>query len=62
MRKLIKEIALQTGGSHYPTVGGDLLEKFAEKIVKRCADIAHRYDDSNLIRDAILKEFEFDRD
>lgn len=30
------EIALQTGGSHYPDVGGDLLEKFANNIIKEC--------------------------
>lgn len=57
MKKEIKEVALQVGGSHYPTVGGVLLEKFAEVIVRRCAEVAHRYDDSNLIRSAILREF-----
>lgn len=62
MKKKIKQIALEVGGSHYPEVGGILLEKFAETIVRRCASIAHSYDDSNLIRDAILKEFDFDHD
>lgn len=33
-------IALQVGGSHYPTVGGELLQKFGEEIVKECAKIA----------------------
>ena len=36
MNEKIKELALQAGGSHYPTVGGKTLEKFAELIVKEC--------------------------
>ena len=39
MNKQIKELALQAGGSHYPTVGGKTLEKFAELIVREC--LAH---------------------
>ena len=34
------DIALATGGSHYPGVGGELLEKFATELVKQCAEIA----------------------
>lgn len=34
------DIALQVGGSHYPEVGGELLQKFGEEIVKECAKIA----------------------
>jgi hypothetical protein len=34
------DIALQVGGSHYPEVGGELLQKFGEAIVKECAKIA----------------------
>lgn len=37
MNKHIKEIALQVGGSHYPEVNSQLLEKFAEAIVLECA-------------------------
>ena len=36
MNPKIKEIALQTGGSHYPDVGGELLEQFARKIINEC--------------------------
>lgn len=36
MNLKIKEIALQTGGSHYPNVGGELLEQFALKIINEC--------------------------
>lgn len=34
------DIALQVGGSHYPTVGGELLQRFGEEVVKECAKIA----------------------
>lgn len=36
--KVFHDIALQAGGSHYPGVGGELLEKFAELLVKHCAE------------------------
>jgi len=36
----IKEIALQAGGSHYPTVGGKTLEKFAELLIRECVEVA----------------------
>lgn len=39
MHKRIHDLALQAGGSHYPDVGGNTLEKFAELIVRECADI-----------------------
>ena len=34
------ELALEVGGSHYPEVGGQMLERFAEVLVRECADIA----------------------
>lgn len=37
MHSRIKELALQAGGSHYPEVGGELLQKFAELLIKDCA-------------------------
>lgn len=37
MHPRIKELALQAGGSHYPEVGGELLQKFAELLIKDCA-------------------------
>ena len=39
MNERIKEIALQAGGSHYPTVGGKTLEKFAELLLKECVEL-----------------------
>lgn len=40
MNNKIKEIALQVGGSHYPEVNSQLLEKFAFSIIEECAKIA----------------------
>ena len=39
MKEVIAELALAVGGSHYPTVGGDLLQKFADALVKECIKI-----------------------
>jgi hypothetical protein len=39
MNKRIEELALQAGGSHFPTVGGKNLEKFAELIIHECASL-----------------------
>ena len=44
MHPRIKELALQAGGSHYPEVGGELLQKFAELLIKDCAkQVRHVY-------------------
>ena len=40
MNERIKEIALQAGGSHYPEVNSMQLEKFADMLIRECADIA----------------------
>ena len=55
MNKRIKELALQAGGSHYPTVGGKTLEKFAELIVRECIT-ALRTDECNY-SDLAVEEF-----
>ena len=47
MKKVFKEMALQVGGSHYPDVGGELLEKFGEMVVQRCIDILESGDYRN---------------
>jgi hypothetical protein len=44
MKQKFKDIALQVGGSHYPDVGGALLEKFGEMIVQECIDILRNGD------------------
>ena len=41
--KIFEQIALQAGGSFYPAVGGDLLEKFAELLVKECIQTLHNH-------------------
>lgn len=38
MHPRIKELALEAGGSTYPEVGGKILEKFAELLIKDCAN------------------------
>jgi hypothetical protein len=39
MNERIRELALEAGGSHYPEVNSIQLERFAELIVKECADL-----------------------
>jgi hypothetical protein len=34
--KLFHDIALAVGGSHYPNVGGELLEQFGREVVAEC--------------------------
>jgi hypothetical protein len=36
MKQKIHDLALEAGGSHYPTVGGATLEKFAELLIAEC--------------------------
>lgn len=33
------EMALAVGGSHYPDVGGELLQKFGEMVVRECCQV-----------------------
>jgi len=40
MTPVFHDIALQTGGSHYPTVGGRLLEHFGRLVAERCRELA----------------------
>ena len=54
MNEKIKELALQVGGSHYPEVGGELLQKFAELIIKECIDSINDAD----IRSIVLTTFD----
>lgn len=44
------DIALAVGGSHYPGVGGELLEKFGETIVRECAQ---KLEDDGMVEVAI---------
>jgi hypothetical protein len=39
MKSKIKELALEAGGSHYPDVGGELLQKFAELMLEECITV-----------------------
>jgi hypothetical protein len=40
----IKKLALEAGGSTYPEVGGEILEKFANLLIK---DVLQEVDDAN---------------
>jgi hypothetical protein len=40
MTKKVYEIALNAGGSFYPEVNSDTLQRFAEAIVEECAIVA----------------------
>ncbi len=40
MTSKVYEIALQTGGSTYPEVNSERLQRFAENIIEECAKIA----------------------
>ena len=42
MKHLVQTLALQAGGSHYPTVGGDNLQRFANLIVAYVTAKLHR--------------------
>lgn len=44
MKQKVKEIALETGGSHYPEVGGELLQSFADKLIAECIDAVNNAD------------------
>lgn len=39
MNPKIEELALQSGGSHFPTVGGKNLEIFADLLLRECIKI-----------------------
>jgi len=57
MNQRIKELALQAGGSHYPEVNSVQLEKFAELIVRECAEICLEANDyKNILRHFGVKE------
>ncbi len=45
MNQKVHDIALQVGGGHWPTVGGDLLERSILMAVRKCIDIALANDD-----------------
>ena len=36
MKQKIQDLALEAGGSHYPTVGSATLERFAELLIAEC--------------------------
>jgi hypothetical protein len=57
MKLIIKQIALEAGGAHYPEVGGRLLEQSIEMAVRKCAAIALEHQQYNVAKE-ILQKFE----
>jgi hypothetical protein len=51
MNPQVHDIALATGGSHWPTVGGRLLEQSILAAVRQCIAIAVANDDSVTAQD-----------
>jgi hypothetical protein len=49
MKNKIKELALQAGGSHYPEVGGELLQKFANLMLAECIDAVKNSDTRDMV-------------
>ena len=39
-KELLRQLQLQAGGSHYPDINPQIQEKFAELIVRECAELA----------------------
>jgi hypothetical protein len=61
MNQLIKELALEAGGSHYPDVNTKQLIYFAELIVKECnkavLEVPRYYKDyRSQIEDAVIED------
>jgi hypothetical protein len=50
------DLALETGGSHFPEVGGSLLSTFGDLLVKECIQIAKQNGDDNTA-DALAERF-----
>jgi hypothetical protein len=57
MNEQIKQLALAAGGSHYPDVGGRTLEKFAELLIRECAQLAEDIDGHPRARKIVLEHF-----
>lgn len=57
MKQKIYDLALQAGGSHYPAVGGELLEKFADLMLAECIDAVDKAD----VKSVTYTNFDEDR-
>ena len=40
MKPVFYDMALKTGGSHYPSVGGQRLEQFGRLVAERCRELS----------------------
>ena len=57
MKQKVKELALQAGGSHYPEVGGELLQKFADLML---AEVINAISTSD-VRQVVYTNYDQDR-
>jgi hypothetical protein len=60
MNPAVHDIALQVGGSHWPTVGGKLLEASVLMAVKECLSIA-RINGDHHTAEIIAKRYGLDQ-
>jgi hypothetical protein len=51
LNKKFTEIALSVGGSHYPEVGGRLLQQFGETVINQCIDLLDQAEDREYPRE-----------
>jgi len=58
-----KELALMAGGSHYPRVGGEILEQFMRLTVEECIKILQKREvrNSNSARLILKEHFELEK-
>jgi len=59
MKQVVHDIALEVGGSHWPTVGGKLLEQSILTAVRQCMAIAIQ-NGAGLTAQAIAQHFGID--
>ena len=58
--KKFYDIALSVGGSHYPSVGGELLERFAKEVIQECRIALDPMDSQDQAYELIKKHFDLD--
>lgn len=56
-KELLTDIALQVGGSHYPSVSKPYLETTVRLVVEQCIDIAKRESNTDSTVTAIKEHF-----
>lgn len=61
LNKKLHDLALSAGGSFYPDVAGENLEKFTRLLLEECAIILEQKDtDSKSIKQKLFSHFQLD--